>query len=155
MTKYLVPLLLVLFIGCNETKTPKSTYFGGRIINPKCSYVTLSDNYSFNDTIYLKKDNSFSGSYKKFKKGLYVFGHGPEHQYVYLEPKDSILFRLNTWGFDESLVFSGKNAERNNVLIESFLQAEQDEKNFSKFQNLTQQDFLKKIDSVKNIKQNI
>ena len=152
MNKYLVPFILILFIGCNETKTPKSTFFGGKIINSKCNYVTLSDNYNFNDTIYLKKDKSFSSSYVKLKKGLYVFGHGPEHQYIYLEPKDSILFRLNTWNFDESLVFSGKNANRNNVLIESFLQAEQDEKNFSKFHNLNQQDFLKKIDSVKSIK---
>ena len=111
MNKYLVPFILILLISCNEpVQAAKATYFGGKIINPKCSYVTLSDNYSFNDTIYLKKDNSFLGSYKNFKEGLYLFEHGPEHQYVYLEPKDSLLFRLNTWDFDESLVFSGKDA---------------------------------------------
>ena len=155
MIKYLIPFILILFIGCNESEIPKNTYFGGKIINPKSSYVTLSDNYGFNDTIYLKKDNSFLGTFKKFKKGLYIFGHGPEHQYVYLEAKDSLLFRLNTWSFDESLVFSGKNAERNNMLIESYLQAEVDEKYFSKFQNITQQSFIKKADSIKRIKQNI
>ena len=155
MTKYLVPFILILLISCNEPEAAKATYFGGKIINPKCSYVTLSDNYSFNDTIYLKKDNSFLGSYKNFKKGLYLFEHGPEHQYVYLEPKDSLLFRLNTWDFDESLVFSGKDAVRNNILIESFLQTEQDNKNFSKFYNLPQEIFLKKVDSLKRIKQNI
>ncbi len=155
MTKYLVTLILIIFIGCKESKTSKSTSFGGKIINPKCSYVTLSDNYDFNDTIYLKKDNSFLSSYKEFKDGLYFFRHGPEHQYVYLESNDSLLLRLNTWNFDESLVFSGENAERNNLLIESFLQNEQDEKNFSKLKNLPQQEFLKKIDSVKSIKQSI
>ena len=139
MTKYIVPfIILILFIGCNENETSKKTSFGGKIINPKCSYVTLSNNYDFNDTIYLKKDNSFLGSYKEFKKGLYIFKHGPEHQYVYLEPNDSLLFRLNTWNFDESLVFSGKKAEVNNLLIEAFLQNELDEKNFSKFHNLNQ-----------------
>ena len=154
MTKYLVPLLLILLIGCDDSKPLKPTYFGGKIINPKASYVTLSDNYNFNDTIYLKKDNSFLGTYKNLKKGLYIFGHGPEHQYVYLEPKDSLLFRLNTWNFDESLVFSGKNAARNNILIESFLQSEEDKKNFAQFYTLTQHAFLNKIDSLKNSKLN-
>ncbi|WBX74695.1 hypothetical protein PG913_05865 [Tenacibaculum pacificus] len=154
MTKYITPFILIsLFIGCNIPKKPEITYFGGKIINPKCGYITLSDNYKFNDTIYLKKDNSFLGSYKDFKKGLYVFGHGPEHQYVYLEPKDSLLFRLNTWDFDESLVFSGKDAERNNMLIEAFLEKEKDEKNFYRLYNLSQDKFLKKIDSIKKIKQ--
>ncbi|WP_028888949.1 hypothetical protein [Tenacibaculum ovolyticum] len=156
MTKYIVPfIILILFIGCNENETSKKTSFGGKIINPKCSYVTLSNNYDFNDTIYLKKDNSFLGSYKEFKKGLYIFKHGPEHQYVYLEPNDSLLFRLNTWNFDESLVFSGKKAEVNNLLIEAFLQNELDEKNFSKFHNLNQRDFSKKIDSIKRVKETI
>lgn len=153
MTKYLVPLLLILLIGCNKPNKPVATYFGGKIINPKASYVTLSDNYNFNDTIYLNKNNSFLGSYKVFKKGLYIFGHGPEHQYVYLEPQDSLLFRLNTWNFDESLVFSGKNARRNNLLIETFLQSEIDEKKISKFHYLNQDSFLHKIDSIKKVKQ--
>lgn len=155
MTRNFIYIILIIFIGCNDSKTPKSTFFGGKIINPKCSYVTLSDNYSFNDTIYLKKDNSFLGTYKNFKEGLYFFRHGPEHQYVYLEPKDSLLFRLNTWDFDESLVFSGDNAERNNILIESFLQSEQEDKYISKLYKLPQEDFLRKIDSIKNIRQNI
>ena len=153
MTKYIIPFILILFIGCNISEKSKTTYFGGKIINPKSRYITLSDNYSFNDTIYLKKDNSFLGSYKKLKKGLYIFKHGIEHQYVYLEPQDSLLFRLNTWNFDESLVFSGNNAERNNILIESFLEREHDEKVFSRLYNLPQQDFLIKIDSIKKNKE--
>lgn len=155
MIRNYIYILLIIFIGCNDSKAPKSTFFGGKIINPKCSYVTLSDNYNFNDTIYLKKDNSFIGTYKNLKEGLYFFKHGPEHQYVYLEPKDSLLFRLNTWNFDESLVFSGDNAERNNILIESFLQNEQEEKYISRLYKLPQEDFIKKIDSIKDIRQGI
>ena len=62
MIKYLAPLVLILLIGCNKFELPKKTYFGGKIINPKTGYVILSDNYNFNDTIYLKKDNSFLSS---------------------------------------------------------------------------------------------
>ncbi|WP_272149360.1 TlpA family protein disulfide reductase [Tenacibaculum aiptasiae] len=155
MTRNFIYIILIIFIGCKDSKPPKSTYFGGKIINPKCSYVILSDNYNFNDTIYLKKDNSFIGNYKDLKEGLYFFTHGPEHQYIYLEPKDSLLFRLNTWDFDESLVFSGKNAERNNILIEAFLQTEQDDKYISKFYKLPQDEFLRKVDSLKEIRQKI
>ncbi|MBA6155212.1 hypothetical protein H3Z83_01555 [Tenacibaculum sp. S7007] len=153
MTRFLVPLIIILFIGCNNSDKPKSTHFGGKIINPKCSYVTLSDNYNFNDTIFLNKDNTFIGSYKDFKEGLYIFEHGPEHQYVYLEPNDSLLFRLNTWDFDESLVFSGTNAARNNILIEAFLESEYDDKKIAGFYKLPQKEFLSKINSIKKLKQ--
>ncbi|TDQ25794.1 hypothetical protein [Tenacibaculum caenipelagi] len=155
MVKYFIPLILIVFIGCKESNTPKSTYFGGKIINPKCNFVTLSDSYNFNDTIPLEKNNTFLGHYDNLKEGLYVFEHGPEHQYVYIQPSDSILIRLNTWDFDESLVFSGNNAERNNLLIESFLQYEQDEKNIAKYFHLPQNKFVHKIDSLQNIKKEI
>lgn len=153
MTRFLVPLILIIFIRCNSSDKPKSTYFGGKIINPKCNYVILSDNYNFNDTIYLNKDNTFLGSYKNFKEGLYFFEHGPEHQYVYIQPNDSLLFRLNTWDFDESLVFSGTNADRNNILIESFLQSEYDDKKTAGFYKLPQEEFISKIKSIKELKQ--
>ena len=152
MVKYFIPLILIVFIGCTKSNTPKSTYFGGKIINPKSNFVILSDNYEFNDTIPLEKNNTFLGKYDDLKEGLYVFEHGPEHQYVYIQPADSILIRLNTWDFDESLVFSGDNAERNNLLIESFLQYEQDEKNIARYFHLPQNEFVHKIDSLQNLK---
>ena len=128
MIKYLIPLLLVTLIGCKNSDNQKPTYFGGKIINPKSDFVILSDNYEFKDTIPLNKNNTFLGNYTNIKEGLYIFYHGNEHQYVFLQPSDSTLIRLNTWDFDESLVFSGSNAEKNNLLIEAFLQYEQDEK---------------------------
>ncbi|MGG6231152.1 TlpA family protein disulfide reductase [Tenacibaculum sp. SDUM215027] len=152
MIKYFIPLILIVFIGCNESNKNKPTYFGGKIINPKCDFVILSDNYDFNDTIPLSKNNTFLGSYSKFKEGLYVFHHGNELQYIYMQPSDSLLIRLNTWDFDESLVFSGVNAERNNLLIESFLQYEQDTKNAYEYLSLPKNEFLAKIDSIKSIK---
>ncbi|WP_440121412.1 TlpA family protein disulfide reductase [Tenacibaculum sp. Ill] len=155
MIKYFIPLILIVFIGCNESNKNKPTYFGGKIINPKCDFVVLSDNYDFNDTIPLSKNNTFLGSYDKFKEGLYIFHHGNELQYVYMQPSDSLLIRLNTWDFDESLVFSGVNAERNNLLIEAFLQYEQDYKNTSKYLSLPKEEFLAKIDSMKSIKKAI
>ncbi len=71
---------------------------------------------------------------------------------MYLEPKDSLLIRLNTWNFDETLVFSGRGAEKNNLLIDSFLQSEQDEKLFYAHYNLPSSEFLMKVDSTEKIR---
>ncbi|RBW56394.1 hypothetical protein DS884_13030 [Tenacibaculum sp. E3R01] len=156
MTKYLIPfLLLTTIIGCNTPNKTKYTYFGGKIINPKGCYVILSDHKNFRDTIMLSKDNTFMGKYENFKEGLYIFDHGPEYQYVYIQPSDSLLFRLNTWDFDESLVFSGKNAERNNLLIETFLKHEEDKRRLFDNKKLEKLKFISKIDSLLLSKQSI
>ena len=84
------------------------------------------------DTLTLKKDNSFLGKLDISNKGLYYFTHGSENQYIYLEPKDSLMLRLNTWYFDVSIVYAGKGAERNNMLIDCFLENEKDNQMFYK-----------------------
>ncbi|MDY0781531.1 hypothetical protein [Tenacibaculum sp. IB213877] len=153
MTKYLLlPLLTVFFIGCNTPNKSEFTYFGGKIINPKGEYVVLFDNDKVIDSIKLAPDNTFMGKFKGITPNLYYFKHGPEHQFVYLEPNDSLLIRLNTWDFDESLVFSGVNADRNNALIETFLQNEVDHRNFYPYYSLPVKEFKQKIDSTQQQK---
>ncbi len=129
MIKNLVPFFIIIsfLIGCNSNTKIEYTYFGGKIIHPKDSIVILTGNDGFRDTLELCSDNTFMGRYRDFKTGLYYFKHGVEYQYAYISAKDSLIFRLNTWDFDESLVFSGTNAENNNLLIEAFLQSEEDE----------------------------
>ncbi|WP_299104792.1 hypothetical protein [uncultured Tenacibaculum sp.] len=152
MTRYILPLLLLILVGCNGAKEEKLTSFGGKIINPKSKFVLLTDHDKFTDTIPLKSDNTFNSRYKNLKEGLYFFQHGPEHQYVYIEPKDSILIRLNTWDFDESLVFSGDNAEKNNALIEIFLDNEIDKKFLYETFELNSNLLKEKTDSLLQIK---
>ena len=40
---------------------------------------------------------------------------------MYLEPGDSIMLRVNTLKFDESLTYTGKGSAKNNFLTELFL----------------------------------
>ena len=115
-----ITLLSTLIAGCDTKSSCNSTYFGGNIINPKSDYVVLYKNEIPLDTFFLDKNNSFLGEIPALHEGLYNFKHGEEEQYIYLNPKDSLLIRLNTWKFDETLVFSGVGAERNNLLIDSF-----------------------------------
>lgn len=157
MIKYLFRLILLFvfttFIGCNSVSNNNTTYFGGKIINPKSNHVVLYSMEKVIDTLFLGKDNKFLGKIENANEGLYYFIHGNENQYIYLEPQDSLMLRLNTWDFDESIVFAGKGAERNNILIDCFLEGEKDNKMFYKFYNLEPLEFHSKADSILQIKE--
>ena len=156
MFKYLYPLLLAItvpfFVGCSSNSKHTETYFGGKIINPKSDYVVLYSMDKVIDTMYLAKDNTFLGKLESVNEGLYYFMHGNENQYIYLEPQDSLMLRLNAWSFDESMVFAGKGAERNNILIDCFLEDEKDNRMFYKLNHLEANEFQRKIDSLLALK---
>jgi hypothetical protein len=65
---------------------------------------------------------------------------------MYLEPKDSLLLYLNTWDFDESIIFSGKGSAKNNYLINLYLEQERIEKNFKQNYRLDEVAFSKVVD---------
>jgi len=146
---------IILLTSCETGDKKTTTYFGGKIINPKTNFVVLHNQDKVIDSLFLDDDNRFMGKYENFKEGLYHFKHGPEYQYAYIEPQDSILIRLNTWDFDESLVFSGKGAGKNNILIDCFVESEKDVKNYTlySFYNLKPTAFKVKLDSVLALKQ--
>jgi hypothetical protein len=144
--------LSIALFSCTGTKENSSTFFGGKIINPKTKFVVLYSNDKVIDTLLLDERNKFLGTYENLYEGLYYFQHGNENQYIYLEPKDSLMLRLNTWDFDESLVFAGKGAERNNILVDIFLETESERKNFYQLNKLTPKAYRTKIDSIANFK---
>ena len=149
--KYLLSsIFLVSLVGCNFNKSAKkgATYFGGEIINPKSKYVLFLKDDKILDTLYLKTNNRFITKFKNLNEGLYTFKHGGEFQYIYLQQTDSVLVRLNTWDFDESLVFSGKGSSKNEFLINLFLQNEKDDKAMSRFFKFKSKEFQNKIDSL-------
>jgi len=148
LSKLIALFSFTALVGCMGTSEKSITYFGGKIINPKANFVVLFDNEVVLDTFFLDQDDRFLGEVKFLNEGLYYFKHGNEHQYIYLEPKDSLLIRLNTWDFDESLVFSGKGAERNNLLIDCFLESEKDKRIFYSFYEMSPNHFKEKVDSI-------
>lgn len=153
MKNLLYLLLLFIVISCKKTDIDTNwTYFGGQIINPKVDYVYLVKNGEVVDSTLLDKSNNFIMKLKLTDESLFQFRHGNEFQYVYLQPKDSVLVRLNTWDFDESLVFTGNGAEKNNFLINIFLLNEQEDKDFFPYFKLDYQTFSHKIDSTLLIK---
>jgi hypothetical protein len=139
-------------LSCNSAKQNPNTFFGGKIINPKTKFVVLYANDKVIDTLLLNDQNKFLGTYDVLSEGLYYFKHGNENQSIYLEPKDSLMLRLNTWDFDESLVFAGKGAERNNILIDIFLETENERKKFYQLNKLEPKAYKTKIDAIVKMK---
>ncbi len=123
----LVSLLQFLVVGCSSERGSKEdSYFGGEIINPITDYVVLKNPAGRYDTIPLDKNNRFLYKINQAEDGIYSFKHSAEHQLMFLEKGDSILVRINTIEFDESLVFTGIGARKNNFLIDVFLKNEAD-----------------------------
>ena len=139
--------VLTGFSGCGTSENENITFFGGKIKNPKAKYIYLSKQKQLIDSARLDDHNKFAFELDSIKEGLYVFNHGPEFQYLYLRPTDSVLMYLNTWDFDESLIFSGKGSAKNNFLINLYLQQEKTEKNFKGNYRLSEQEFSDLIEA--------
>ena len=77
--------------------------------------------------ISINSEGTFSSSLEVLNDGLYNFIHLPEFQYLIINKGDSLVLRLNSLDFDESLVFSGAGASKNNYLIDVFLDHEKEE----------------------------
>lgn len=154
MKLYLITFLATtLFLGCaSNSENGDIAYFGGEIINPNNNYITLYFDNNQRDTIYLDNNNRFIYKIENLKTGLYSFTHGGEYQTLLIEPNDSILFRLNTNDFDESLVYTGVGAQKNNYFIKAYLNDEVESKKFSRKQHLEPEQFETVIKSLREQK---
>jgi hypothetical protein len=148
-----ISILCFTLFGCNSKQTScGQAYIGGEIINPNNDYLVLYDNLAPIDTLYLDENNRFSRSIENLNSGLHSFIHGGEYQVLILEPNDSIMLRLNTLDFDESIVFTGKGAKKNNYLINLFVTLEKEDKAMYKLSKLEPEQFQYRLDSLRNDK---
>ncbi len=149
--RYGVYLLVgVLLLGCTQIQlnNDSAVYFGGEIINPKEGFVVLNNEKGLaRDTIRLNPQNRFLIRLDSIETGLYSFRHGGEFQMIILEPKDSLMLRLNTYDFDESLVFSGRGAPKNNYLLKIFLQNEREDRRLIKYSQQEPEQFQKFVEN--------
>ncbi len=136
---------LLLFASCNKQfKDDNFTaYFGGEVTNPTNPYILFCKDSEVLDTIPLKKDNTFFIKFDSLAPGLYTFKNEPEYQYVYFDKNDSLMVRINSNDFDESIMFCGRGDEKNNFLMELYLKNENDRRkifdvfdyDYAKFKN--------------------
>ncbi|MFK5972696.1 MAG: transaldolase [Flavobacteriaceae bacterium] len=154
MNKNVLYLFLFVLAGCFEgEKESPVILFAGEIVNPTNDYVVLYKGETIIDSALLDKNNRFSFALDSTTNGLYHFNHTPEYQNVYLEKGDSLMVRLNTIDFDESLVFSGIGEELNNFLLELYLNNEKEERHlYSKYYPLEPREFHTKIEELRNVR---
>ncbi len=143
-------LVLIALTSCKkkEDSSDGITWIGGQIINPKLDYVIFSQGNLILDTVKLDSNNFFLYRTDKIKEGLYSLRHN-ETQVFYIEPGDSLLLHVNTLEFDESLAYSGKGAEKSNLLMDLYLKNERENKLLPKWFTLSPDEFTAKIDSIK------
>ncbi|WP_310555625.1 thioredoxin-like domain-containing protein [Flavobacterium sp.] len=127
---YFTPSIIAILslISCNKVfnEDKNVAYFGGEIINPNSKFVLLCKDNEVIDTIVLDHKNRFLQRYDSLSPGMYTFKHEPEYQNIYFDKNDSLMIRLNTNEFDNSLTFCGRGDEKNNFLMELFLKNEED-----------------------------
>jgi len=145
MLKKVFLLLSILFLSCN---TEKSTYFSGKIIKPTNNEITLLKDDLVIKSLPINNDGTFISSIDIKEDGLYNFIHLPEFQYLIINKGDSLSLRLNSLDFDESLVFSGTGSEKNNFLIDVFLDHELEENFIRSNYNTSGIEFYELIDSL-------
>jgi hypothetical protein len=148
----LLSILLTSMTSCKDGIIGGNNvaYFGGEIENPKNNFVVFMKDDKVIDTFYLDKDNRFFHKFDSLTPGLYSFKHDPEYQYVFFDKNDSIMVRLNTNDFDNTLMFCGKGDEKNNFMMELFLKDMNLKNNLFEIYGNNEKSFSKYLDSTYN-----
>lgn len=136
--------LLTVTFGCQfkGNNSCGHAFIGGEIINPKNKDVVLyNTDGKIVDSITLDENNRFKYKIDNLQPGLYSITHGGEYQMLILEANDSIMIRLNTYDFDESLVFTGNGAKKNNYLIKTYLSNEKEAKQLVSYSKMEPEAF--------------
>ena len=143
--------LLIIFISCKNENHP--IFFGGKILNKSADKIILNKDDDILNESSIDENGFFQMKLDSISSGLYNFFLQPEFQYIILEKNDSIYIRLNSLDFDESLVFMGNGASKNNFLMDVFLNFEKNEDILNKSFNEPFEEYLNEVDSFLLIQQ--
>jgi len=148
MKKLLNCLFLLLIVSCKKHEKLDHIFFGGHIVNPSSSYVTLYKDNLRIDSLPLDNSFKFSKVYDSLDLGVYKIEHIPEYNYVFLEKGDSLWVRVNASAFNESIVYSGIGASKNNFMMDLQLLFENENKFLSSKYSNDSNSFNSLIDSL-------
>ncbi len=148
-------LLFALLLSCENApeKAKEGTWFGGQILNPVGSFIILSKGDKIIAESELNANNRFLTEIPDFQPGIYEFSN-QERQLVYLTSGDSVIMRVNTLEFDESLTYSGFGGAKNNFMIHLFLMNEKENEQmaWNAIYHETPKRFERYLDSLQRIR---
>lgn len=142
-------VLIALFCSC-DSRNKNSTKIGGQIISPLSDKITLLKDGKVIDSIFLSPNGKFKYEFDLTDEGVFFFRHQQETQMLYLKPGDSLVMRINTVEFDESLTFGGDSSKENNFLIDHFLENEKNNQLILSYYKIDPSEFITKSDSILN-----
>ena len=116
----------MVIISCKKDIPSHKIFFGGQIVNPSSTYVTLYKDNKTIDSLTLNNNYRFFKYYDSLESGIYKIEHIPEYKSIFLEKGDSIWARINASSFDESIVFSGRGSAKNNFMMDLLLRFEEE-----------------------------
>ncbi len=145
-------LILVIICSCQSSKVFDRIFFGGQIINPSASFVTLYKDNKTIDCLSLNNNYRFFKYYDSLEVGIYKLEHIPEYKSVFLEKGDSIWVRINASSFNESIVYSGRGAAKNNFMMDLLLSYDKESSFLSSKYSSDGVSFKSLIDSLLNQK---
>ena len=149
-------IMLGLISSCNNEKEySKSIFFGGQIINPSSRTVTLYQGNNPVEIFKLDRKLRFQKTYDSLYNGIYKLEHLPEYQSLLLEKGDSLWVRINAATFNESIVYSGSGASKNNFLMELLLRQEKENDYLSSKYSRNRKNFSQLLDSMLLEKKNL
>ena len=149
-------IMLGLISSCNNEKEPsKRIFFGGQIINPSSRTVTLYQGNNPVEIFKLDRKLRFQKTYDSLYNGIYKLEHLPEYQSLLLEKGDSLWVRINAATFNESIVYSGSGASKNNFLMELLLRQEKENDYLSSKYSRNRKNFSQLLDSMLLEKKNL
>ena len=138
----------VILSSCSKEVDKNRIFFGGKIVNPSSTYVTLYKDNKTIDSLSLNLNYRFFKYYDSLETGIYKIEHIPEYKSVFLEKGDSIWTRINASSFDESIVYSGRGAAKNNFMMDLLLSFDKENSFLSSKYSSDSSTFTKLIDSL-------
>ena len=147
MNRLILWVLFSTLIAC-KGKRNEPTIISGFFPNAKDSFVVLYSNDTPIDTAYLDKNKTFLFNLNITEGELFNFETDGKYQYVYVEPKDSVVVYANALSFEESISFSGKGSAINNFLLSQSKMSDAQEEVFRKFHSLPPMQYKNKSDSL-------
>lgn len=139
---------LILLSCSSEKQATQDLFLGGQILNPSSRIVTLYGGNRTVEVFELDDQLRFQKTFDSLPNGIYKLEHLPEYQSLLLEKGDSLWVRINATAFDESIVFSGKGASKNNFLMELVLKQEKENQYLSEKYSSDRESFSRLLDSL-------
>lgn len=118
MKKYLLLVLTLAILAC-ESEPKNYVTLSGRVLNSNpTKTITILNREGYKRDIKVNDDGSFSDTLN-VKEGQYMFTDGNEYANIYLKNNNSTSFNFDAEKFNETLKFSGGDADKNNFFIEN------------------------------------